>query len=199
MPKSTRGRAVGNRLGRPADSWIDDLEELAPDADKEGYERMLQAIREYPELNVVSALTDIADLGFDSTDPAAIEKAVENARRSAAYHEQYQLNKLVIRRSHDPVVYYMRVGNRVKIGTTANIMARLDAVAPEELVTMEWGARALGTQATPAVRTPPNGTRVVPAGERGGRPCHADRRSVRVRVRPAAQDLDERPPRRARR
>lgn len=37
------------------------------------------------------------------------------------------------------VVYYMRIGNRVKIGTTSNLGLRLKAINPEELMATEPG------------------------------------------------------------
>lgn len=38
------------------------------------------------------------------------------------------------------VVYYMRIGNRVKIGTTANLKQRLADINPEELMAVEPGS-----------------------------------------------------------
>lgn len=37
------------------------------------------------------------------------------------------------------VVYYMRIGNRVKIGTSTNLRDRLEAINPEELLALEAG------------------------------------------------------------
>jgi hypothetical protein len=37
------------------------------------------------------------------------------------------------------VVYYMRVGNRVKIGTSVRLSERMKAINPEELMTTEFG------------------------------------------------------------
>jgi len=41
------------------------------------------------------------------------------------------------------VVYYMRVGNRIKIGTTSSLRSRLAAISPEELMATELGGSAL--------------------------------------------------------
>lgn len=38
-----------------------------------------------------------------------------------------------------PRVYYMRIGNRVKIGYTTNLRGRLASLNPEELMTFEYG------------------------------------------------------------
>lgn len=37
------------------------------------------------------------------------------------------------------VVYYMRMGNRIKIGTTGNLVQRMSAINPEELMAVEAG------------------------------------------------------------
>lgn len=37
------------------------------------------------------------------------------------------------------VVYYMRIGDRVKIGTSTNLRTRLEAINPEELLALERG------------------------------------------------------------
>jgi hypothetical protein len=41
------------------------------------------------------------------------------------------------------VVYYMRIGNRVKIGYSANLKSRLDSINPEELMAIEPGGMGL--------------------------------------------------------
>lgn len=43
----------------------------------------------------------------------------------------------------EEVVYYMRVGNRVKIGTTTNLRMRLASINPEELLAKEPGGYQL--------------------------------------------------------
>lgn len=44
--------------------------------------------------------------------------------------------------SRESVVYYVRVGNRVKIGTTTNLRRRLAILAPEEVLATEPGNTA---------------------------------------------------------
>lgn len=44
---------------------------------------------------------------------------------------------------HAPCVYYMQVGNRVKIGFTTNLRTRMDAIMPEALLAVEPGDRAV--------------------------------------------------------
>lgn len=40
---------------------------------------------------------------------------------------------------HTPIVYYMQTGNRIKIGTTANLLSRLASLMPEFLLAVELG------------------------------------------------------------
>lgn len=54
------------------------------------------------------------------------------------------------RRATDPFaiapgecVYYMRIGNRVKVGWTTNLRARVAAIYPEEVMVTEPGNRLL--------------------------------------------------------
>lgn len=53
--------------------------------------------------------------------------------------------KLQAGRKHQ-IVYYMRIGNRVKIGTTTNLKVRLEAINPEELLCTEPGGHPLEKQ-----------------------------------------------------
>lgn len=45
--------------------------------------------------------------------------------------------------SHDPVVYYIRFGNRVKIGTTTNLRSRLKQLPHDEVLAVEPGGHAV--------------------------------------------------------
>lgn len=83
--------------------------------------------------------------GFDPHDEDIARRIIEWGR------EQYLLNRQGISEQHrnrfammnpDPehaVVYYMRVGDRVKIGWTTNIRKRLATLVPEELLATERG------------------------------------------------------------
>lgn len=142
----TRHFSGSRGMGLPADAWIEDDEDLNEDAVKSvpRFQPILDAMLAHPGLHVLPRIMELADeFGFDPTDPDIIARAVESAKRSAARHLQYLDRRAELRRSHDPVVYYMRTGNRIKIGTTVNIVGRIEAVAPEELVTMEHGGYAL--------------------------------------------------------
>lgn len=45
--------------------------------------------------------------------------------------------------THDPVVYYLRFGDRIKIGTTTNLRTRLISVPCDEVLAVEPGSYAL--------------------------------------------------------
>jgi hypothetical protein len=53
-------------------------------------------------------------------------------------HDDMQ-NEAKAREARPHVVYYMRIGNRVKIGTTSDIKRRLSTINPEELLATEPG------------------------------------------------------------
>lgn len=44
---------------------------------------------------------------------------------------------------HDPVVYYIRFGEHVKIGTSTDVVARSGAVPCQGVMAVEWGNRTL--------------------------------------------------------
>lgn len=45
--------------------------------------------------------------------------------------------------AHDPVVYYVKFGDRVKIGTTTNFQARMSNIPHDEVLAVEPGGREL--------------------------------------------------------
>lgn len=95
-------------------------------------------------------------LGFDITDPAvqriladtARREAAENsARKAAEDHSRLEATKHAVangeRIEPESVVYYMRVGDRVKIGYTSNLKSRVAQVMPEEVLATEPGGRLM--------------------------------------------------------
>jgi hypothetical protein len=83
----------------------------------------------------------LAFLGPD-LDPAAVPgdvraELLEQARRRADHGGVPKTRK------YDPVVYYMRVGNRIKIGFTGDLIRRTQAVGPEEVLATEPGSFAI--------------------------------------------------------
>lgn len=91
-------------------------------------------------------------LGFDINDPEVIRTVVAANKRRRAGAQSQQAARLAAAKntaaSGEPtevesVVYYMRVGNRVKIGFTTNLAGRIAAVMPEEVLATEPGGRML--------------------------------------------------------
>lgn len=115
--------------------------------------------REIPTEDLVAAVMDLdhaRDLGFDINDPQVRRTVVEASKRKRAAREQREADEQAARleaakvaaASGEPVpaesvVYYMRVGNRVKIGYSTNLKQRLTAVVPEEVMATEPGGRLL--------------------------------------------------------
>lgn len=122
-------------------------------SDREGYGRQDPIINEIAKafgLDTPGVIVGIYELrrmrnwGIEITNSVAlrcIKTHVEEARK-----HQARLDAQDQQRSddtHDPVVYYMRIGNRVKIGWTASLARRLEAINPEELMTFEPGDAAM--------------------------------------------------------
>lgn len=100
--------------------------------------------------HICHAATSLSQFGFDITDPGMLARIVEVGRRR--YAESQRLDRLHAERtavrdqalavaSTSSVVYYMRIGNRVKIGYTTNLASRLSTINPEELLVVEPGNR----------------------------------------------------------
>lgn len=90
----------------------------------------------------------LADLGFDVNDPEVVRKVVGANRRrrdeqQAREARRIEAAKLKQDKPLESVVYYMRVGNRVKIGYSTNLESRVNAVMPEEVLATEPGGPML--------------------------------------------------------
>lgn len=81
-------------------------------------------------------LTYAHDLGFDRNDPDILGRATAAGERA---YERMQLRTYADPRRHEPIVYYMKMGDLVKIGTSVNIAGRLEALNPERLLAVEMG------------------------------------------------------------
>lgn len=99
---------------------------------------------------VVMELRPLQQYGITVT-PELMASAIERAKKrfgpppKAAPRPAPPRRRIIGGRFHGieylggEVVYYMRVGNRVKIGTTANLGMRLRTINPEELMATEPG------------------------------------------------------------
>lgn len=171
MPEFRRGRyqVTGAVFPQPGED-PGDIYEPTPEVPDIGIDR---ADPVFP--HVVRALARLAMSGFDAKDPELIARAVEVGRagldhqrrqwaelsenmretslRDAAAHaqrrrqetEQYQLREEK-RADRRALVYYMRIGDRCKIGYTTNLLERLRTINPEELMAIELGDPALERQ-----------------------------------------------------
>lgn len=97
--------------------------------------------------HILYAARELAAFGFDLTDPSMAKRAVDRGRADYASDPRNYTSRYVDRRDRQgeewivrgSVVYYMRIGNRVKIGTSDHLEARLAAINPEELMVTEPG------------------------------------------------------------
>lgn len=90
---------------------------------------------------ITDYLSYAEDLGFDSADPDIMRRAIEAGTR--AYERTQEAEAHVDPRRHEPVVYYMAMGDLVKIGTSTNIAIRLETLRPESLLAVEMGGRLI--------------------------------------------------------
>jgi hypothetical protein len=107
---------------------------------------------------VTAAVQALRSAGLDVTVPANLALAVklghENAARATddavfATHDERRLATLArrtVRRPTQSVVYYMRLGNRCKIGWSADVNTRMQTIAAEELLATEPGGPKLEQQ-----------------------------------------------------
>lgn len=93
---------------------------------------------------ICQAGRDLARLGFDLKDPEVIARAIEIGRAWHGVDRPSDVSDPSM--NLDPpcsVVYYMRIGNRVKIGTSTSLESRLATLNPEELMVTEDGGYTL--------------------------------------------------------
>jgi hypothetical protein len=95
---------------------------------------------------IVAAALELSRFGYSPNDPDVARRAIivggrrwkekEDERRAAC-------ERVASLQPHEgaELVYYMRIGNRVKIGTTGNLKSRLSTINPEELMATEPGGR----------------------------------------------------------
>lgn len=142
MPKHSEKR-TGN-------AWRQDTREVV--RQHRGVTALLDALGEdrYYLGEVLMELNHLQRYGVDPT-VEMIEQAVQLVRnrhkpRQVSVHAvpiAKKARRSAGRFSQVPdmgeVVYYMRIGNRIKIGTTTNLRDRLATINPEELLALEVG------------------------------------------------------------
>lgn len=94
---------------------------------------------------ICRAAAQVAEFGFDPSEPDVAPRVIEVGRRQ--YEESRDAAAAALRElppaAPDEVVYYMRIGNRVKIGWSTNLPGRLATINPEELMAVEPGGLAM--------------------------------------------------------
>ncbi len=99
-------------------------------------------------LHICRAAARVAEFGYDPSDPDVAARIIEVGRRE--YAESLDSSQAAAQEQHPPapgeVVYYMRIGNRVKIGWSTNLPGRLATINPEELLAVEPGGLAVERQ-----------------------------------------------------
>lgn len=91
---------------------------------------------------------EIADRVIDrflervSSQPTECTEPVEPVEVAATAPPTYRRSVVQVR-VDGTVVYYMRIGNRIKIGYSNNLAKRLAAINPEELMAFEFGDNTL--------------------------------------------------------
>jgi len=123
--------------------YRDGYQQMFEPADEE-YEDRLDVARQFlanPARNwITDYLVYAEELGFDRGDPDIVHRAtVAGERAHAAYVYANVGRSFTDPRRHEPIVYYMKMGDLVKIGTSINIAGRMDALHPERLLAVEMG------------------------------------------------------------
>lgn len=93
-----------------------------------GYETVLDTIKEAEAARQIVARA--LDIQFNEGRAAREAEAAADASRAARYADQ-------------SVVYYIRIGELVKIGTTTNMTERMTSLVPDEILATEPGDVAL--------------------------------------------------------
>jgi len=122
----------------------------------------LMETREHPALDyVVDSFARAAEAGLDVLDPELAAQLVEAGKErlrqaNGQVHRERPFPEFaaVVRQTrlksvkHDPsvqnldVVYFMRLGDLIKIGYTTNLRQRVSSINPEEVLATEPGGRA---------------------------------------------------------
>lgn len=90
-----------------------------------------------------------AGIPVDFDDTATIQSIIAHAERDLALeaHRKAEQHRIAMNRrplvTGSEVVYYIRFGDRVKIGTTTHLRNRLSAIPHDEVMAVEAGGRGV--------------------------------------------------------
>lgn len=99
---------------------------------------------------IVEFLVHAGSLGLDVGEPGVVRRAIsagtasyETEQQAKAAGESYAIFSRVDRDHHSPLVYYMRNGDRVKIGTSTHLSKRINTISPQGVMAVEPGGRKI--------------------------------------------------------
>lgn len=99
---------------------------------------------------IVRAAKTLIEFGYDPKDPDVARRAivvgrarykVSQERNAAKSQKSKEAHAEIVNLDAPELVYYMRIGDRVKIGWTTNLPERISSINPEEFMTAEPGTR----------------------------------------------------------
>lgn len=100
--------------------------------------------------DILRTLVDLWQLEVELTEDMVIHAVRVGRKRyaigeeaTARHRASRPLSSATIAASERAVVYYMRIGNRVKIGFTTGLAERLKVINPEEIMAVEPGGYEL--------------------------------------------------------
>lgn len=105
--------------------------------------RLINEILDFPGMYMIERhMFNAQDLGLDIRDPEVLRRCI-NAGKLEWNDYQQQLREDNARWEayrHEPIVYYVRLADLVKIGTTQRIDNRMSAVSPQQIMGIERGS-----------------------------------------------------------
>lgn len=112
--------------------------------DPERHELALRMVRSPARATIVEYLRHAQLLGFDALDPDIMRRAIRagEAERPEVIAAT-QLPPEATCKATQPLVYYMAIGQMVKIGTSANLLQRIDQIGPMDVLAVEAGGVAV--------------------------------------------------------
>jgi hypothetical protein len=111
------------------------------DAASESETLFSQAIESEAWGHIQRLLLSAEQLGFDPRDPDILRRAIVAGKAAHAAEPKPRLSVVGSVQAHEPLVYYMQLGQLIKIGTTTNILLRVSSLNPERVMAVEAGDR----------------------------------------------------------
>lgn len=119
-------------------------------ADEDELHALQREILQHPcTAEILNLVFAAHDFGLNTSDPTVVRQAIaatdrrHQERLARATGERAYVELLATRRAekrHPPVVYYMRMSDLVKIGTTTRIGSRLAAIGAQAVMAIEPGS-----------------------------------------------------------